>query len=152
MIHIQLIVIVPVFLIAAAVCATASEVVIKRYVVEDGNVCIVAQLAATIYVDYTDVSGTAQTSTLEVGDNAVIQNDTNQCANQVFSLKFENDRYFSMYFSRNESTNEACVTRIELHTKIDPVTFPGHESIGQNETIVFSHKCFCTGMSHDCFI
>ena len=141
-----------VILISGVVCAAASEIVIKRYVVQDGNVCIVAQLAATFFIDYTDVKGVTQTSTLEVGDNAVVQNSSNECADQVMALKFENDRYFSMQFSLNESTSETCVTKITLYTKIDSVTFPGHDSIGKNETIVFSDKSFCTGMCRKCII
>lgn len=135
---------VPIFLIACIACASASEIVIKRYVVQDGNVCIVAQLSATFFIDYTDVSGVTQTSTLEVGDNAVVQNSSNECADHRLAMKFENNRSFMMQFSLNEETMETCVTRIELFTKIDAITFPGHASIGKSETIAFSDKSFCT--------
>jgi hypothetical protein len=132
-------------LICASVCVLASEVVIKRFVEQDGNVCIVAEFAATFYIDYTDVSGISQTSTLEVGENAVVQNSSNECSEQVLALKFENDRYFSMRFSLNESTHEVCVTNIVLKTTIDAVTFPGHAGVGKDQVITFSEKSFCTG-------
>lgn len=133
------------FFVHAAVCVLASDVVIKRFVEQGGNVCIVAELAATFYVDYTDVSGISQTSTLEVGDNAVVQNRNNECGEQMLALKFENDRFFSMKFSLNESTHEVCVTNIMLKTKLDAVTFPGHASIGEEQVITFNETSFCSG-------
>lgn len=123
----------------------ASEVRITRYVEGSGNVCIVAQFAATFYIDYTDVTGTPQTSTLEVGENAVVEKTRDSCVNQVLGLNFENDRHFEMHFALNGS--EACVTRILLSTTIDAVTFPRHADIGRKEVVVFtdsSQAAFCT--------
>ena len=140
--------VIAVCLLCLSMCAAASEVVITRHVEEEGNVCIVAQLAATIYVDYVDKDGEAQTSTLEVGDNSVVQNSSNQCADktlETMKLMFENDRHFALHFSLNQSTSQTCLSRIELSTNIDVVTFPGHNSSGTNQTIVFPEIALCTG-------
>lgn len=126
-------------------CASASEVVISRYVQQSDNVCIVAQFAATFYVDYVDVSGIPQTSTLEIGENAEVEKRADACDQQVLALNFENDRRFEIHFALNQSTEQTCVTRIVLSTAIDAVTFPGHADTGKQQQVVFTEPSFCSG-------
>ena len=149
--------IIRVFLLFYIVLQELSEgITVKKFVNctypgdQYDKVCIVAQFSARFFIDYENLQGKPETSTLEIPEDAQVvdmsQSDPNSL--QDLSLQFSNQNHtFSMVFHKNQT--HYCITNMSISYFVDENTFPGHINMSSRiENTLNQGPNFCATIDH----